>query len=64
MFVCAHLLIEVLEALLPVGSPSNIPALIQQFDAVEVQHQGVGRQESPLSFPSALEFLTGVNAAG
>jgi len=58
--VCVRSLIEVLEALLPVGSPSNIPALIQQFDAVEVQHEGIGCQESPLGFPSALEFLTGV----
>ncbi|TNN65428.1 hypothetical protein EYF80_024369 [Liparis tanakae] len=31
-----------------------------QFDAVEVQHEGIGCQESPLGFPSALEFLTGV----
>lgn len=63
VFVCVCLLIKVLEALLPVGSPSNIPTLIQQFDAIEVQHQGIGRQESTLSFPSALEFLTGVETA-
>lgn len=45
------------EALLPVWRPGNIPALIQQLDAVEVQHEGVGHQESALGFPSALEFL-------
>ena len=61
--VCVCLLIKVLEALLPVGSPSNIPALIQQLEAVEVQHQGIGCQESPLGFPSALEFLRGFDTA-
>lgn len=49
------------EALLPVGRPSNIPTLIQQFDAIEVQHQGIGHQESPLSLSSGLEFLTKTN---
>lgn len=56
-FKYVYLLIKVLETLLPVGSPSNIATLIQQFDAVEVQHEGIGRQESPLCFPGALEFL-------
>lgn len=63
LIVRARSLIKVLEALVPVGSPSNVPTLIQQFDAVEVQHEGVGCQESPLGFPSALEFLSGSNAA-
>lgn len=49
--------IKVLEALLPVGSPSHVPALIQQFDAVEIQHEGIRRQESPLGFPGVLEFF-------
>lgn len=56
--VCVKLLVKVAEALLPVWRPGNVPALIQQFDAVEVQHEGVGHQESALGFPSALEFLT------
>lgn len=58
--VC-KLLIKVPEALLPVGCPSNTSSLIQQFDAIEVQHQRIGHEESPLSFPSALEFLAGFN---
>lgn len=45
------------EAFLPVRRPGNISTFIQQFDAVEVQHQGIGHEESTLSFPSALEFL-------
>lgn len=45
------------EAFLPVRRPSNISTFIQQFDAIEVQHQGIGHEESTLSFPSALEFL-------
>lgn len=52
------LLIKVQEALLPVGGPSYVSTLIQKFDTVEVQHKGVGSQESSLGFPSALEFLT------
>lgn len=61
-YVCVcKLLIKVPEALLPVGCPSNTSSLIQQFDAIEVQHQRIGHKESPLSFPSALEFLTGLN---
>lgn len=47
------------EAFLPVRRPSNISAFVQQFDAVEVQHEGIGHKESPLGFPSALEFLSG-----
>lgn len=59
--VCVEveLLIKVSEALLPVWRPSNISTFIQQFDAVEIQHQGIGHKESPLRFPSALEFLLG-----
>lgn len=64
LYMCVCLLIKVLEALLPVGSASNIPTLIQQFDAVEVQHEGIRCQEPPLGFPSALELLTGLNTAG
>lgn len=59
MCVEVELLIKVLEALLPVRRPSNISTFIQQFDAVEIQHQGIGHKESPLRFPSALEFLLG-----
>lgn len=43
--------------MLPVWRPGNIATLIQQLDAVEVQHEGVGHQKSALGFSSALEFL-------
>lgn len=57
---CVGLLIKVLEAFLPVGGPSDITTFIQQFDAIKIQHHWISRQESPLCFPSALEFLMGL----
>lgn len=54
-----HSLIEVLEALLPVGGTGHAAILVQQLDAKEVQHEGVGLQEVAAGLPGVLEFLPG-----
>ena len=61
MHVCVcvcYSLIEVLEAFLPVGSSRYVPALIQQLDPVEVQHEGVHLEEPALGLAGALELLS------